>query len=62
MDQHNISNHGTLIVVELWPNWITDQKTKSVYVYNVCSKVDHRPQASASKSGKTTNAMVRGAT
>lgn len=28
MDQHNISNQGTLIVVKMWPNWGTNQKTK----------------------------------
>jgi hypothetical protein len=67
MDQCNISNQGTLFVGKMWPpNWDTDQKMKthifSVRVLRNTSTVNHRPQASASKSGNTMNAMVRGAT
>ena len=71
MDQYNISNQGTLFVGKMWPpNWDTDrQKTKTriftvsmLFTLQNISTVNHRPQASASKSGNTTNAMVRGAT
>jgi hypothetical protein len=67
MDQCNISNQGTLFVGKMWPpNWDTSENEntylQSVRVLRNTSTVSHGPQASASKSGNTTNAMVRGAT